>query len=352
MMFQLSNLLKSPIGWLKAEGEFSDQVVSCRVRLARNLKEPPYPTSALPRELKLVLEQVFHAAKKTKELGHAAYLKFSDMEKLDQQFLVERHLISADMLENPAHAGVIVGDKELAGVMVNEEDHLRLQYLLPGLSLNKALQSALALEGALGRDLTWAFHDEFGFLTSCPTNVGTALRASCLVHLPGLVNTQAITPLFQELSKIGFVARGFYGEGSKAYGQLYQISNATSIGKSEQELTETMSSVLKNVLRHEMQMRLKLMKGAGKAKIFDRIWRAYGVMRYTRLISYEETMEELSWIRMGLALKIALDHLNLDKINHLIIVAQPAHIQMAAGRELNPQERDELRANLVRQTLD
>ncbi|MEK7288065.1 MAG: ATP--guanido phosphotransferase, partial [Elusimicrobiota bacterium] len=225
------------------------------------------------------------------------------------------------------------------------------QILLPGLALDRALEQAQALDGELGRGLLFAYHKEFGFLASCPTNVGTGLRASCLVHLPALVYTQNIGAVLQELARVGLVARGFYGEGSKVYGDLFQISNATSVGKTEQEFAEAMTAILKNVRGHEIQMRERLVKGAAKTKTLDRLWRAYAALSYCRLISFEEAMQELSWIRLGFSLGVKFDHLALAKVNELIVLAQPAHIQMHAGRELGPRERDSVRAALISRTI-
>ncbi|MBI2070024.1 MAG: protein arginine kinase [Elusimicrobia bacterium] len=350
-MFQLSNLLKNSIGWLDSSGQLSDFVLSSRVRLARNLANGRFPPAAGAKELRLVIDHAFRVARKTKELSKAAYVRLEDLDKVDQHFLVERHLVSADLLHRPQSSAVIIGDRELLSVMVNEEDHLRIQTLVPGLDLRGALETAAGLDRALGAELPYAFHNEFGYLTSCPTNVGTGLRASCLVHLPGLVQSQAIAPVFQELSRVGLVVRGFYGEGSQVYGDLFQISNATSIGKSEGELTQTIENILKNVIAHEAQMREKLLKGAARVKTTDRIWRAYAKLAYSRLISYEETMQELSLLRMGLAARFDIDHVSMAKVNELIILTQPAHIQMQAGREIRAQERDERRAALIRQGI-
>ncbi|MBI4064516.1 MAG: ATP--guanido phosphotransferase [Elusimicrobia bacterium] len=350
-MFQLINLLKNPAGWLTTQGEFSDYALSSRVRLARNLTGHRYPHAAGGKELSLVLGQTFEALRKTREMGRAAYLKLSDLDDVDLAFLVERHLISADLTQKTQNRAVVVGDKELASLMVNEEDHVRLQAIYPGLELFRALDAALVLDQNLSRLLPYAYHEEFGFLTSCPTNIGTGLRASCLVHLPALAQTQAIGPVFQELSRAGLAVRGFYGEGSNVYGDLFQISNATTIGKSEAEFVATISNILKSLFKHESEVRSKMFKGSEGAKIVDKIWRTYGALGQCRFISYAETMRYLSLLRLGLTAKILTGRVSLEDVNRLIIMTQPAHIQMQAGRTLNPAERDEFRATLVRQAL-
>lgn len=351
-MFQLANLLKSPIRWLNPTGDLHDCVISSRIRLARNISSIPFPHAGSPKELTQISERICGAAKKIRALAKAAYVRLADLSNVDQRYLVERHLISEDFLRESSGRCVIIGEKELVSLMVNEEDHLRLQVLSGGLTLMEALAQALSLDGELAKELPYAFHKEFGFLASCPTNVGTGLRASCLVHLPGLVHSQAIGPMLQELARLGLVARGFYGEGSKVYGDLFQISNATTLGKSEQEFVEAIGVIVNNVCAHERQSREKLLKGASKLKILDRMWRAYAVLNYSKLISFEEAMQELSWIRLGLGLGLKFDHVVLARINELMVLTQPAHIQMFAGRELGPRERDSVRADLINKIVN
>ncbi|MBI4368921.1 MAG: ATP--guanido phosphotransferase, partial [Elusimicrobia bacterium] len=293
-MFQLANLLKNSAAWLSASGEESSVVVSSRVRLARNCTPWRYPRMAPPKELAAVFESIAAALKKTRELSKAAYIKMQDIDQIDRQMLVERHLISPDLLKELPHRGVVVSDKETISVMINEEDHLRLQALEPGLNVEGALVSALKIDGFLAKDLSYAEHEEMGFLTSCPTNVGTGMRASCLVHLPGLVASRHIESVLQEIARSGFAARGFYGEGSKVLGDLFQISNATTIGLSEEQLSRRTYSAVRTVLAQELKIRARLTKELGRSKATDRFWRSYAILRHGRLISYEEAMQAFS----------------------------------------------------------
>lgn len=350
-MFQLNNLLKSPIGWLNADQKEGPYFISSRVRLARNLSNARFPHAAAAKELQAVRRQIFEAAQQIKKWQSAAFIHLADLDAIDRRFLVERHLISADLIEYPQERAVVVGPKELTSLMINEEDHLRLQVIFPSFGILEALQEALDIDEQLGKYLNYAYRNDFGFLTTCPTNVGTGLRVSCLVHLPGLVQTNSIAAMLQELSRAGLATRGFYGEGSKAYGDLFQISNAATIGKSEYEYAETMAGILKTMLNHETAMRAKLFKGAHKPRVTDRIWRAYGILTHARLISYEEAMREISWLRLGLAVDLKIDNLALAKLNELILITQPAHIQLLAEQELSAPKRDAFRAELIRKNL-
>ncbi len=349
-MFQLTNLLKNPIGWL-TKGELWEYVISSRIRLARNLDLVKFPHVATNRELKLISQKVWEAARHIKDFGSTAYVKLTDIGPVDQQFLLERHLISADLIKNPQERAVIIGEQEFLSVMINEEDHLRIQVILPGLELEVALNEALRVDAMLAKQLPYAYSKDFGFLTSCPTNIGTGLRASCLIHLPALSMAQEMPAILQDLARVGLTARGFYGEGSKVYGDLFQISNATSIGKNEKEFVSTIGGVIQNILEHEAKTRERLFRKDAKTKALDRFWRAYAALAHARLLSFEETMQSLSLVRLGISLGIKFNHLSIDKINQLTILTQPAHIQMQAGKELGAQQRDELRAQLIRKTL-
>lgn len=349
-MFTLVNLLKSKIGWLEASGPSSEVVVCSRIRLARNLEPFLFPHVASNKELGQVWQKTVEAARHLKSWQSAAFVKLSEIDHVDLHFLVERHLISMDLAEKPQQRGVVIAGKETVSLMINEEDHLRLQVMQPGLSLGAALEQAMALEADLGKTIPFAWRPDFGYLTSCPTNVGTGLRASCLVHLPALTVTQNIAPLLQELTRSGLAVRGFYGEGSKTYGDLFQISNAVSLGSTEQDFTRQIESAIKKLMRHELQMREKLFI-SHKNEVLDQLWRSYGVLSHARAISFEEAMQELSKIRFGVASGLKMGALDLTKMNELMIITQPAHIQMQAQKDLKAHERDEWRASMVRKIL-
>ncbi|MFC1520827.1 ATP--guanido phosphotransferase [Elusimicrobiota bacterium] len=350
-MFQLTNLLKNQIGWLDAKGSNAENVVASRIRFARNLAFSRFPHKASSQELKAVLAQVSEAVRKAKEISRLAYVQLGEISQTDARFLVERHLISADLAQNPQNRAVFIGNKETISIMVNEEDHLRIQVIAPGLNLTHALKTAIDIDAALGKELAFAYRDDFGFLASCPTNLGTGMRASALIHLPSIGLAKETEAVLRNLSRLGLVARGFYGEGSQVFGDLFQISNATSLGKSETEFTDIMTGILKNVINHDAKIRDAIFKGPKHINLHDKIWRAYGTLSNARLISYKESMQELSLLRLGLSNNIRFDKLNFAKLNEVLILTQPAHIQIAAGEELSPQERDISRADLIRKIL-
>jgi protein arginine kinase len=240
--------------------------------------------------------------------------------------------------------------QDAASVMVNEEDHLRLQTLHSGFALESGWELAHALDHELGAFLPYAFHPEFGYLTSCPTNVGTGLRASVLVHLPGLVLTKEINKILQGLTQVGLTFRGLYGEGSEVVGNLFQLSNQTTLGKSERELLDQLGKLVRRVMEHEERARQVLLRDA-TAILEDKVWRAYGLLRYARTLSFEETMNLLSGVRLGVGLKLIPD-VGMYTLNQLLIFTQPAHLAALAGRVLADDEVPVHRAAYVRRVLD
>jgi protein arginine kinase len=234
-------------------------------------------------------------------------------------------------------------------IMVNEEDHLRLQTLFSGLRLREAWNLLDTLDDELGREVPYAYHHEFGFLTSCPTNVGTGLRASVLMHLPALVLTKEIGKVLQGLSQVGLTFRGLYGEGSEVVGNFFQLSNQTTLGKSEEDLVDHLDRIVRQVIQYETQARQILLRDAAGVTE-DKIWRAYGLLRYARSLSFEELMNLLSGVRLGASLKL-LPGLRVYSLNRIMIFTQSAHLEEAAGRDLSPAESDIHRAALVRRIL-
>jgi protein arginine kinase len=244
---------------------------------------------------------------------------------------------------------VLLAAQDPLSVMINEEDHLRIQSLVSGLRLKDAWNLVDRLDEELGQELPFAYHHEFGFLTSCPTNVGTGLRASVLVHLPGLVLTKEIGKVLQGLSQVGLTFRGLYGEGSEVVGNFFQVSNQTTLGKSEEDLAEHLDKIVRQVIQYEGQARQVLLRDAPQVTE-DKIWRAYGLLRYARSLSFDELMNLLSGIRLGVGLKL-LPELRVYTLNKLMIYTQTAHLEQAAGRDLPPAECDAHRAAYVRQIL-
>jgi len=269
--------------------------------------------------------------------------------------LLERHLISRELAgeggATPTHgAGLFLGSSDTIGLMVNEEDHLRLQVLASGLQLVGAYHRLDELDEELGALLPFAYHQEYGFLTSCPTNVGTGLRASILVHLPGLVLTKEITKVLQGINQLGLTFRGLYGEGSEVVGNFFQISNQTTLGKSEEDLIEHLQKVVGQVIQYEEKARSVLLRDAPTV-IEDKIWRAYGLLRYARSLSFDEVMNLLSGVRLGVSMNL-LRGVRVYTLNKIMIYAQRAHLEQAAGHSLTEAEADLHRATYVRLALE
>jgi protein arginine kinase len=287
-------------------------------------------------------------------LREADVTELSGLEPRRRRILLERRLASRDLLgesgSGPARGTAVVlpADKPVS-IMVNEEDHLRLQILVSGLRLREAWRTLDSLDEELGREVPYAYHHEFGFLTSCPTNVGTGLRASVLMHLPALVLTKEIGKVLQGLSQVGLTFRGLYGEGSEVVGNFFQVSNQTTLGKSEEDLVDHLDRIVRQVIQYEAHARQVLLRDAA-AVTEDKIWRAYGLLRYARSLSFEELMNLLSGVRLGASLKL-LPGLRVYSLNKVMVFTQPAHLEEAAGRELSEQECDVHRAALVRRIL-
>jgi protein arginine kinase len=341
-------MLRFRTSWAEAAGPEHAVVLSTRVRLARNLRSP-FPSHLGPAGLKRVLDAVFAAAKSA-GLKDAAFFKLADLDETDRNFLVERHLVSPLLAAQPASRGVVVGEKEALVVMVNEEDHLRMASLLPGLQLRQAHAAADRLDDGLSASVDFAFQDDLGYLTACPTNLGTGMRASCLVHLPALTMTGAVGRLLESLTRAGLIARGLYGEGTRVIGDLFQISNATGFGRTENEILAALEKSAAAIVSREGDARSALCAGAAKMKLEDEIHRSLGVMGSARLLTFEETQHHLSRVRLGLALgwKLPAD---LSLVNELLLSTQPAHLDLLAQKVLTPLDRDALRASLVRRRL-
>ena len=353
-MEDLTAVPDSGLDWLEASGDHADMVLSTRVRLARNLQGYAFGPRARVNDREAVLKQVRAATEKVTPLSGSTVVNLPALESRSRRILLERRLISRELLgsngSGPAEGiAVVLSGHEPWSVMVNEEDHLRLQSLLAGLRLSEAWNLVDRLDEDLGQQLPYAFHHEFGFLTSCPTNVGTGVRASVLMHLPGLVLTKEIGKVLQGISQVGLTVRGLYGEGSEVVGNFFQVSNQTTLGKSEEDLIDQLDRIVRQVLEYETRARQVLLRDA-RAVTEDKIWRAYGLLRYARTLSFEELMNLLSGVRLGASLKL-LPEVRVYTLNKLMIFTQPAHLEQAAGRDLPPQESDAHRAAYVRRVL-
>jgi protein arginine kinase len=335
--------------WLDGSGPSADVVLSTRVRLARNLKDVPFTHRAREEQLAMVYSSVVSAVKKTPALSASAAFPMRELTPLDRQFLVERHLISSDLADNGTLRGLLLLPDETVSVMVNEEDHLRLQAMASGFQLRSAWEAVNAIDDELGQDLDYAFSDELGYLTACPTNAGTGMRASVLIHLPSLVLTRQIGRVLQGITQVGLAVRGFYGEGSQIMGNFFQVSNQTTLGQSERETIESLDRVTRQIIEYEQRAREELVKDA-RIQIEDKVWRAYGALRHSRVISSQEVINLASAVRFGVSLQIE-GLADVRKLNELLIRTQPAHVQLWVGRELEQRERNVLRAEYVRRLL-
>jgi protein arginine kinase len=353
-MIDLSLLPDGGMSWLDASGPKGSVVLSTRIRLARNLQGYAFSQRARDADRSAVLTRVEEAVAASDRLVGAVTFRLDQMERPDRQLLHERHLVSKELAgldrEARPRPGAALLVRGLVGVMVNEEDHIRLHGMRSGFALEDAYVDLEAADAELGRLLPFAFHPEFGYLTSCPTNAGTGLRASVLIHLPGLVLTKEIGKVLQGLSQVGLTFRGLYGEGSEVVGNFFQLSNQTTLGKSEEELLDHLGKIVRQVIEYEEQAREVLMRDH-EAIIADKIWRAFGTLKYARSISFEETMNLLSGVRLGAGLNL-IPGLSVYTLNKLLIFTQPAHLAALEGRSTGDPELPTVRATYVRRILE
>ena len=350
MPWTLGNMLKVKMGWVEPSGPEHDVVLSSRVRAARNLRKSPFPSAASAKSSASVLAAAFEAARKAPSFKGAAGIKLDDIEPVERVFLIERRLISQLLAAEPKARGVVVGEREILSVMVNEEDHLRLQAVDSGLCLKALWERLDALDEQLSQSLEFASDPRWGYLTACPTNTGTGLRASALVHLPGLALSGQLNGVLQGLPRLGLAARGMYGEGTKVVGDFYQISNSTTLGRAEGTLVDEVTAAVKALVSRERDARRALADGDHRIRLEDMVYRGLGALTHARCISFEETMQHLSYLRAAITLDFNLPA-DVELLNDLVMLCQPAHIQMLAGRELDPVQRDVLRAGLLRKKL-
>lgn len=347
---KIDDLLHKRSEWLKGTGPESDIVVSTRVRLARNLEGFSFFNWAKPKEKEQILNVCKRAVEQSKFVKKSLFLKMKDLSEIDRQFLVERHLMSPEHLVDPEYKALSVDDKEVASVMVNEEDHLRIQILQSGFNVVEAWRMCDEIDTDLGMGVPYAFSARWGYLTACPTNTGTGLRASLMLHLPALVMTGQIGKVFQAISKLGLTMRGFYGEGTEAIGNFFQISNQLTMGRSENDLVDKIVSIVGKLIRREESTRNVLLT-KNKDEISDQIWRARGTLKSARIITSQETIKLLSVVRLGVDMGILKD-VEKTGINELFILIQPAHLQKMTGKVLTPNQRDYRRADLIREKLE
>lgn len=349
--------LLGPVGgglaWIGGDGPKGDIILSTRIRMARNLERYPFRETITAPQQEMVAEDVREAYGAAGDrLGDAPhqFLRLAEMGDNDLTLLLERHLVSREMVKFKESSALLVGDEGRLSILINEEDHLRIQVLTSGLRLDEAWSLAGRTESALRGRLKFAYHHKFGFLTSCPTNTGTGLRASVLIHLPGLVLTREIHKVLQGLSQIGLTFRGLYGEGSDVIGNYFQLSNQTTLGKSEEELIDHLGQITRQVIEYEENARQVLARDA-LDEIEDKVWRAYGLLTCARSMSFDEMMNLLSAVRLGVSMKL-LPPIGVDTLNELLLWTQTAHLQRETGRALSKRDREVERARLIREILE
>lgn len=342
-------LLRNSVSWLSDNAPDDDIAISSRVRLARNLANLPFPINADEDRLRQSMTAIGVAVDRLSLIPAALHYNMENLTALDRQFLMERRLISREFGEEGVGRSLIVDAKETIGLMINEEDHARLQIMGAGLALSDLWMRLNALDDRLGEELPYAFDETLGYLTSCPTNVGTGMRASVMLHLPALALGGHISGVVQGVNKLGLAVRGIYGEGSESVGGLFQVSNQSSLGENEDQIISRLENIIRQIINHEKNAREKLLESR-KNYLLDTIGRAYGTLRYAYKLSSDEALNSLSTLRMGVDMDM-FAALDIKVVNALFILIQPAHLQKFAGKTLNSEERDILRAEIVREKL-
>lgn len=345
----IADMVKTPARWLCGTGEHGEVVLSSRVRLARNLENRRFTHGADKDELAAVLEQTRVAAEEAEVLKDSHFISMGSTSTLDRQFLAERHLVSREFLFSSSNRGLIVNDTEDVCLMINEEDHLRIQAFSAGFDLGSASDVATQLDSELSPLLEFAYSDRLGYLTACPTNLGTGLRASVLVHLPGLVHSKEIHKLLDGLRQLNHSIRGLYGEGTEVMGNFFQLSNGATLGTAETAIIGNLKEMVNKIIGFEGRARDMLLRKA-RSLLEDKVWRAYGLLRHARSLSTKEALSLISAVRLGVGVGIISD-LSVPTLNKLLVYIQPAHLQLLEEKTMDPQERDVARATFIRRTL-
>jgi protein arginine kinase len=346
---RIDDMINHTSEWLKSNGPYSEIVISSRIRLARNLDKVPFPHWANKQQSQDTLMAIEETAKKVEYLKNITLFRLADLDSIDKQFLIERHLMSYELAQKANHKAVIIDPEEIIALMINEEDHIRMQVMQSGLNLFECWSLINKIDDCLAKELPFAFLADWGYLTACPTNTGTAMRGSVMLHLPALVMTRQINRVLAAIAKLSFTTRGLYGEGTQAAGNFFQVSNQVSLGHSEDEMLESINGLIKQIIEQESQAREALLT-QNKAMLEDRISRSFALIQSAHIISSQETLDLLSMVRLGCDLGMVED-IDRPTINELFIITQPAHLQKIENKKLSAQERDVKRAELIRRRL-
>jgi len=346
---KIESLLANPGEWLSSGGDHHPIVISSRVRLARNLAKMPFPGWAKKSERIRILEEIKPEVEVLPEMSNSFSQQLNELLATEKQVLVERHLISREHAAKGMGSAVVINSAQTLSIMVNEEDHLRMQAITCGFDLPQTFQLIDRIDTMLESQLDFAFDEELGYLTACPTNVGTGMRASAMVHLPGLVLSEQINQVVNSVNKIGLAVRGLYGEGTEAMGNLFQVSNQTTLGEKEDQIIDRLNKVIETLIQRENQARTNLLD-TRRTMLMDQVGRAYGILNYSYSISSKEALNLLSVLRLGIDLGFFPEQ-GRTIINKLLLDTQPAHLQHVSQQKLAADERDHLRADTVREQL-
>lgn len=347
----LSKMASSRGTWLRQGGPHAEIAISSRIRLARNLAGFPFLTKCSEQQKNDIQDLVVTAINGTDMADSYVYIKLDEGSHLEKQLLVERHLISRQHADGDGPRGAAIIPDETVAMMVNEEDHLRTQVLFSGLQLAEAWERINSLDDQLEQHLEFAFDERLGYLTACPTNVGTGIRVSVMLHLPALKLTGEIERVLRAARDMNLAIRGLHGEGTEATGDFYQVSNQTTLGSTEEQIVEEfMETIVPKITAYELNAREVLVKNK-KSQLEDKVYRAVGMLRYARTMSSEETLFLLSQLRMGVHMGLVTD-IDLDTINELFLTTQPAHLQVISGKKLDDEQRSALRAQHIRERLN
>lgn len=333
---------------MSSEGPDSEIVLTSRIRLARNIQNVNFPLLFSKEEADNVIQQVEDSLLKqfNQELE---LLAMSELNTLEKRVLVEKHLISPQLADQSPNGAVILSEDEELSIMINEEDHIRIQCIKPGLQIDEAFKEADSMDDLIEKKINYAYHTEMGYLTSCPTNIGTGLRASVMMHLPGMVLTQQMSRIIPAIQQLGLVVRGIYGEGSEALGNIFQISNQITLGRSEKDIMEELKSVVMQLIEQEKGARNALAQ-TSNIQLEDRVFRSYGILCNSRIMETKEAAKCLSDVRLGIDMGY-IKNISKSILNELMILTQPGFLQLYAGEQMNPTDRDIRRASLIRERL-
>jgi protein arginine kinase len=346
---KIAAILATPGEWLSTQHGHHPVVISSRVRLARNLAKLPFPGWAKKTERIRILDEIRPEVDGLDQMQGGFSEQLNELSALEKQVLVERHLISREHAAKGMGSAVVIDQAQRVSIMINEEDHLRMQSMSFGLNLQKTFESVDEVDTALEAHLDFAFDPTLGYLTACPTNVGTGMRASAMVHLPSLVLSDQINQVVNSINKIGLAVRGLYGEGTEAMGNLFQVSNQTTLGEKEGQIIERLNKVIETLIQRENQARENLLQ-TKSTMLADQVGRAYGILTHAHSVSSKEALNLLSVMRLGIDLGFFPEDA-LVVINSLLMETQPAHLQHLSQQKLSAEERDQLRAEIVRKKL-